>query len=164
MQSKRIPLAYLITFRTYATWLHGDSRGSVDRHHNRYASPLIRPSQEWHRYKRQLLKQTPVSLTRRQRRCVRAAIRDACSKRAWSIWTLNVRTNHVHVVVSANCDPEIVTTAFKAKATRKMREKKCWRSAVTPWARRGSKKYLWTERDVIAAVCYVEYDQGLSID
>ena len=34
-----IPLAYLITFRTYGTWQHGDERGSVDREHNRYKSP-----------------------------------------------------------------------------------------------------------------------------
>jgi hypothetical protein len=26
-----IPLAYLITFRCYGTWLHGDKRGSIDR-------------------------------------------------------------------------------------------------------------------------------------
>lgn len=26
------PLAYFITFRTHGTWLHGDQRGSVDRH------------------------------------------------------------------------------------------------------------------------------------
>jgi hypothetical protein len=37
----RVPLAYLITFRAYGTWLHGDSRGSVDRFHNRYGVPLI---------------------------------------------------------------------------------------------------------------------------
>ena len=27
------PLAYLITFNTYGTWLHGDRRGSVDSNH-----------------------------------------------------------------------------------------------------------------------------------
>ena len=32
-----IPLAYLITFRSYGTWLHGDKRGSVDRFHNHYS-------------------------------------------------------------------------------------------------------------------------------
>ena len=28
------PLAYLITIRTFGTWLHGDSRGPVDRDGN----------------------------------------------------------------------------------------------------------------------------------
>jgi hypothetical protein len=35
------PLAYLITFNTYGSWLHGDRRGSVDRFHNRYGTPRV---------------------------------------------------------------------------------------------------------------------------
>jgi hypothetical protein len=31
---------------------------------------------------------------------------------------------------------------------------------VATWVERGSKRYLWTESDVINAVVYVEYDQG----
>ena len=40
------PLAYLITIRSYGTWLHGDERGSMDRHeHHRYGFPKIAPNQ-----------------------------------------------------------------------------------------------------------------------
>ena len=39
-----IPLAYLITFRCYGTWLHGDKRGSIDRFHNAHKSPHIKPN------------------------------------------------------------------------------------------------------------------------
>ena len=35
------PLAYLITFRCYGTWLHGDERGSMDRTHNVFGAPKI---------------------------------------------------------------------------------------------------------------------------
>ena len=73
---------------------------------------------------------------------------------------MNVRTNHVHTVVSAPCKPEKVLTAFKANATRKLREAGCWKSDDSPWGDRGSKKYLWTEQDVVDAIAYVEYDQG----
>lgn len=34
-----VPLAYLITFRTYGTWLAGDERGSIDRFNNGYGTP-----------------------------------------------------------------------------------------------------------------------------
>lgn len=37
------PLAYLLTFRCYGTWLHGDARGSVDREHNTYGTPCLDP-------------------------------------------------------------------------------------------------------------------------
>jgi len=40
---KSIPLAYLITFTTYGTWLHGDPRGSVDREHNVWGTPFLDP-------------------------------------------------------------------------------------------------------------------------
>ena len=41
---KEFPLAYLISFRTYGTWLHGDKRGSMDRKHNVYGTSKISPN------------------------------------------------------------------------------------------------------------------------
>ncbi|HEY5885162.1 MAG TPA: hypothetical protein VIT88_10770, partial [Pyrinomonadaceae bacterium] len=72
----------------------------------------------------------------------------------------NIRTNHVHSVVTARCEAKIVLNALKANATRKMREAGCWRSDLSPWVRRGSKRRLWTEKDLDAAIAYVMYDQG----
>ncbi len=154
-----IPLAYLITFRAYGTWLHGDSRGSVDRFHNKYGTPLIVPNRRWVQYNERALKRPPSKLTARRRAAIDAAIRETCKIRKWNLWALNTRTNHVHTVVSANCDPEIVLNAFKANATRKMREAGCWQSGKTPWVRKGSKKWLWTQEALIGAIVYVEYEQ-----
>jgi hypothetical protein len=33
-EENTFPLAYLITLRTFGTWLHGDERGSVSRKRN----------------------------------------------------------------------------------------------------------------------------------
>ena len=63
-------------------------------------------------------------------------------------------------MVSALCDPELVLNALKANATRKMREAGCWQSGKTPWVLRGSKRYLWTEKDIYEAIDYVLYGQG----
>ena len=39
------PLAYLLTFRTYGTWHHGDERGSVDRRSfNKFGNADITPT------------------------------------------------------------------------------------------------------------------------
>jgi hypothetical protein len=39
------PLAYLFTLQTFGTWLHGDDRGSVDRHgKNIYGTERIVPN------------------------------------------------------------------------------------------------------------------------
>ena len=154
------PLAYLITFRTYGTWLHGDSRGSVDRYHNRYGTPRLPPNKLRQEYERRRLKRPPVRLTVKQRKCVEKAIRETCEYRKWVLWSVNARTNHVHTVVTANRDPELVLNAFKGNATRKMKEDGFWKSNDKPWAKGGSKPRVWTQKELMAAIDYVLYGQG----
>jgi len=156
---ERIPLGYLITFRSYGTWLHGE-RGSVDRFHNVYGTPRLPRNEKRKQYNRRLLAQPPVKLTTPQRAAVLSAIKETCTIRRWELWASNIRSNHVHSVVSAPCKPEPILNALKANATRKMRESGCWLSDRTPWVRRGSKRYLWTEKDLDQAIAYVLYDQG----
>src|ERR1017187_3428227 len=40
MESSR-PIAYLVTLRTFGTWLHGDARGSHHRLHRTYGTPPL---------------------------------------------------------------------------------------------------------------------------
>jgi REP element-mobilizing transposase RayT len=155
-----LPLAYFISFRTYGTWLHGDERGSVDRHHNVYGTPLLAPRLDWQAYNLRLMKHPPVTLEAARRRAVDAAIRETCDRCGWELIALNVRTNHVHSVVSAPVPPERVRNAFKGYATRRMREEGCWPYDSSPWSRGGSRRYLWTEQEVASAVVYVRDRQG----
>ena len=156
-----IPLAHLITFRCYGTWLHGDERGSIDRFHNRYKSPYIEANQSWQRYNTHTLEGDPVTLDASQRQSVDRAIRETCQFRKWHLHALNVRTNHIHSVVSlGSIKPERALSAFKANATRQMRQDACWLQESSPWAEKGSKRYLWNERSVSQAIEYVLYSQG----
>jgi REP element-mobilizing transposase RayT len=154
------PLAYFITFRCYGTWLHGDERGSVDRFNNRYGAPLIPPDKRWLKHNQNSLTREPVKLSTAQRAEVHTAISETCEKRRWLLHAANVRTNHVHVVVSATCGPARILSALKANGTRRMREAGYWQDKDTPWADGGSKRYLWTERHVQKAIDYVELAQG----
>ncbi|MGB7200699.1 MAG: transposase [Pyrinomonadaceae bacterium] len=155
------PIAYFITFRTYGSWLHGDERGSVNRHHNRYGTSKIQPEPKWHEKNTKRLLSEPVVLNARQRACVKRAIKETCRVRRWSILALNIRTNHVHVVVTAlGKPPGIVLNAFKANSTRLMRERNYWKSEKSPWVDKGSTRYLWNEKSVILACNYVTVGQG----
>jgi REP element-mobilizing transposase RayT len=154
------PLAFFISFRSYGTWLHGDKRGSIDRFHNQYGTPYIPPNEQWHRYNRQRLKAKPLILGARQRTIVEKAVKETCQIRKWSLLAFNVRTNHVHTVVSANRDPETVLNAFKANATRELRENQLWLHPFSPWVRKGSKRKLWNEQGVAKAIDYVLHGQG----
>ena len=102
-----------------------------------------------------------VILDAAQRSYVEEAINETCRIRKWELLALNIRTNHVHTVVSNGTRrPEVALNAFKANATRKMRETGCWKRETSPWADKGSKRYLWNERSVARAVDYVLYGQG----
>jgi REP element-mobilizing transposase RayT len=155
------PLAFLITFRSYGTWLHGDERGSVNRFRNQYKSLRLPPEKKWLETNTRRLKHEIVILDTAQRRCVEAAVRETCEIRNWHLHALNVRTNHVHLVVATgDKKPDVVLNAFKANATRKMRESGCWKSATSPWADKGSKRYLWNEQSIARANDYVINGQG----
>jgi hypothetical protein len=73
---------------------------------------------------------------------------------------LKVRTNHVHVVVTADRKPELVMGAFKANATVKMCLASVWQRGQKPWSRHGSTCYLWNEKSVARAIDYVINGQG----
>ena len=134
-----IPLAYLITFRCHGTWLHGDERGSIDRFHNRFKSPYIDPNKKWHRHNTEALEGEPVTLDASQRKSIDVALRETCTIRHWHLHAVNVRANHVHSVVSIGLiKPERALSAFKANATRQMRQDRCWRHDYSPWAEKGS--------------------------
>jgi hypothetical protein len=62
-----VPLGYLITFRCYSTWLHGDERGSIDRFHNRYKSPYLPTSDRRKTLAADQLKGSPITLSPSQR-------------------------------------------------------------------------------------------------
>jgi REP element-mobilizing transposase RayT len=147
--------------RSYGTWLHGDDRGSIDRFHNVYKSPYIGSNPRWQRHNARELKRDAVILDARQRKSVEQSIRENCECRRWHLHALNVRTNHAHIVLSiGSLKPERALTAGKANATKQMRLDGCSTRDSTPWAEKGSKRYLWNEQSVARAIDYVLNGQG----
>ena len=154
------PLAYLIMFRCYGTWLHGDQRGSMDRKHTVYGTARIPPNPRLEDSDSKQLKHPPINLDAKQRQVVEKAVREACHYRKYILQAINVRTNHVHTVVTAMCEPEPVLDAFKSYATRALRRAGLIPATLKPWVRHGSTIYLWKERDAAKAIEYVMLGQG----
>jgi len=94
-------IAYMITWTTYGTWLRGDPRGSVTDD-NRYRYPIAPHNDRLRSRDKSSLKNPPVRLSSAERDVVDGAIRAVCDHRGWKIFALNVRSNHVHVVVGAS--------------------------------------------------------------
>jgi REP element-mobilizing transposase RayT len=154
-------LAYHISFTTYGTRLHGDPRGTVDDAHNISGTPYLAEDTILNEHRAQSLKHPPVILDARMRGATDAAIREVCEYRRWTLYAINVRTNHVHTVVSfADADPEKVMGDFKAYATRRMRKDGIVDSSSRVWTAKGSKRPIWDEDGLARVVYYVEEEQG----
>lgn len=156
------PIAYLITFTTYGTWLHGDEKGSVDKEHNQYGSPFVGRSPAWHRREQSVLKNPAFTLGRKARERVLETILDVCRFRGWQAHVVHVRSNHVHIVVSGEEKPEKMMVDFKAYATRAIKKIANKQGAVKKyWTQHGSTRYLWTKESLDSAMKYVENEQGM---
>jgi REP element-mobilizing transposase RayT len=148
---------YLITFRCYGTWLHGDKRGSVDRFHNQPGEAFLEPDEKLESYRRQLQKGTAMHFDMNARKLVDATIREVAQYRGWKIQELNVLSNHVHAVVTASDDvtPEKIMNNFKARSTRLLREQGRISSQAPVWEYHGSTRWLNSEEAVEMACRYV---------
>lgn len=159
--TNEFPLAYLVTIRCYGTWLHGDKRGSFDRRSfNKYDFPCIVPDERFENYENSELKHAPVKFEAEHRKIIGQAIREVCLHREYQLKAINVRTNHVHTVVSAASKPEKIMNTFKAYSTRRLRDKKMFPQDTVIWSRHGSTIYLWKEPYVGQAIEYVVSGQG----
>ena len=160
-EENEFPLAYLMTFRTFGTWLHGDERESIGRDgRNHYGKPWIQPKPEFESTMKDEMKQAPFILTRPMCRVVELAFKELCQRRGYGLSAVNVRTNHAHAVVSAQMKPERIADALKANATKMLREELLISSETKVWSRGRSRRYLWKPRHVSGAVDYVLYCQS----
>jgi len=73
---------------------------------------------------------------------------------------LAVRSNHVHMVVSApRNSPESVMQLCKSWATRRLREAGVCGAQDPAWTRHGSTRYVWKESGLSEALDYVVNQQ-----
>jgi len=104
--------------------------------------------------------QTPYELDAVRRNAVLRSIQKVCVYRRWALLAAHVRTNHVHTVVRAEVQPELVLNAFKAYASRLLNQMQVDVAGRKRWARHGSTRWLLTDDNVSAAIHYVLHEQG----
>jgi REP element-mobilizing transposase RayT len=147
--------ALFLTWRTYGTWLPGDERGWIDERRNGFGEPMNLPDVRLEGAARGQMRSAPVEFTDPQRLAVDLPIREACEFRGWQIVALNVRTNHVHLVVGADEQPAKVLNVLKVRATTVLRAGRMVAEHRPIWARGGSRRVLWDDAALAAAVEYV---------
>ncbi len=90
-----LPTAYLLTMRSYGTWLHGDERTSVDRHgFNIFDTPRVPQSLKLRDFMRQQMKHEPMLFNKAERICILDAVKEVAEFRGYELLAVNIRTNH----------------------------------------------------------------------
>ena len=145
---------YMVTWTTYGTWLQGDERGYVKDGEAAAGCEGLRQANAERR------KGGAMRLDRAERRIVRAAIQDEARRIGAHILAVAVWSNHVHVVITADCKPEKVMADLKAWCSRRLRETFGESSDRDRWTQHGSTRYLNDQRSFDAAVKYVIDEQG----
>lgn len=152
-------LAYFITFTCHGTWLHGDQHGSI-LHRGHEHVHEVAPDESRRKLAQDRMKSGPMLLDLSRRHMVDDAIRETCEFHGWLLRALNVRTNHVHLVVSSDVIPDRVMNAAKGWATTRLKRAGLMPRTAEVWTRGGSTRYLWRDDDVNAACRYVLERQG----
>src|SRR5262245_17992036 len=105
-------------------------------------------------------------LDKDHRRIAEKTIVDHCRIRGWELHVVNCRTNHVHVVVSANREPHIVREQLMAWCQRRLKDherSRLGRAATAVrenwWTERGSDRWIGDEESLEAAIFYVRDGQ-----
>jgi REP element-mobilizing transposase RayT len=149
-------MGYFLTWVTYGTWLPGDARGWV-----KYRQGWQLPDPVKEREAKARMIEGACVLTGEQRREVEIQVAETCAHRGWTLHAVNCRTNHLHVVVSADV-PNVDKIRIDLKAwTTRMLKQRYGARRLRWWAERGSIRYLNREDDLEAAIHYVRDGQDV---
>ncbi|MCP4785296.1 MAG: hypothetical protein GY903_01580 [Fuerstiella sp.] len=144
------PIAYFITWTTYGTWLPGDERGWQ----RRGQGDVKPPNRMFVKMAEADMKETAFLLSHDDREIVESVIVKHCEIRGWNLHTVNVRSNHVHVVVTApGYAPKTVRNQLKAWSSRNL--KRCNPSRERFWTKGASCRWINHENDLESAIIYV---------
>ena len=98
-------------------------------------------------------------MNRSRRRLVMESVKPACNSNEWELIAAHVRTTHLHSVISAAVESEEILARIKERAGRDLV------NGLDPigrrrWIGKGSRRFLWTARDIPGAIDYVLNQQG----
>jgi REP element-mobilizing transposase RayT len=143
-------IVVLVTWTTYGAWLPGDARGWRKKG---VGHQQPRPYLE--AWCRKRMRENGVVLRPCDRRTVEFACKEHCVYRSWHLLAVNVRSNHVHVVVATDTSPQKVRDQLKANCTRALRQQHPPLKSKKIWTKGGDCELLDSDEEVDAAVQYV---------
>lgn len=161
MDNHKTPWAYFLTFRTYANFLHGDPRLSVDVNNNIFGNPKIPEKQALNAALKNNCNETPFILNEAQREITLQSMKKTCDYFSWKIFAAHVRSNHVHIILQSTISKEKTMTKLKAYATQALRKNdNDLLNRQKFWAVHGSTRLIWYPEIAFPALYYIVEEQG----
>ena len=87
-----------------------------------------------------------------------------CREKGWDLLALHARTNHVHVVVSADREPGRLMSDLKARSSRDLNRAGFDSPDRKRWTRHGSTLHLFTMGKVEEKIRYTIDEQGATME
>lgn len=144
------PIAFFLTWPTYGTWLPGDQRGWVEYRHGWQLPEPVRVIEA-----KLKMQEDACLLSKMERQIVEAQVAETCAFRLWTLYAVNCRSNHMHLIIgAANTHPRKIRVDIKAWCTRRLKERSD-RNRQNWWAERGSQRYVFNEESLETVVKYV---------
>jgi REP element-mobilizing transposase RayT len=164
---------WFLTTTFYGNWLPGDPRGFVSRvrdarpedpptksrqEHDTPGTPYDKAFHGLHRHAQQQLQGPPVRINKDQAEALLDQFRETASYRGWQLLAVAIMTNHVHLVIGVNGDPDPtkVLGDFKAYGSRALSRRWGKPPSGTWWTYAGSKRNLASEQRLVDAIKYVQ--------
>ncbi len=148
------PLAYLLTWTTYGTWLPGDNRGWQ----NKLIKEVQSPNTNLYKYAQQKMVETTFYISPSDRVVLEREIIAYCHSKRWFLRAISVRSNHIHTLISVeNLHPKTVCQRLKAISTIAL--KRSHNNRKKFWTEGCSTRYIFNEESLESAFIYVTETQ-----
>ena len=149
------PIGYFLTWTVYGSYLQGDSRWWRSKQFGH--TPPMPLLLNWHKKR---LRHKVLLLGIAHRQAVEEEIQRLCTYRGWNLSAVNARSNHAHVVVSAESHPgNQIRDQLKANCTRVLRQRFPLFRDRPVWTSGGDWRTIFSEADLDYAIEYVREAQ-----
>ncbi|OQA02724.1 MAG: hypothetical protein BWY69_00898 [Planctomycetes bacterium ADurb.Bin401] len=140
-------IGYMLTWRTYGTWLQGDERGYIKD------GQLLNQNQKLEQANKENLKKEPIEFNAMQIEAVKKSIIQEAKRLNQKIYALSVLPNHIHLLVE-KIDESIESTAAFYKTTARISLYKNGLEGKI-WAKGYDKRYIFTQEELLNRMVYI---------
>jgi len=132
-------LAFHLTWGTYGTRLHCDSRNTVDRQHNQYGEPVLGFDEHRWDHEKTLLKFPPVYFDQPRMLAVESLLPEICHRGGWTHIAGAAGPDHIHEILYSPNDSKTIRRLLKRWLGQALSERFDERpDGATWWAECGS--------------------------